>query len=187
MDEENKQEPQNSAGGEPESQASRPHVRVFGAEVNTGDGDWSRRGNESKEEWRKRKDEWKQNHRQHIEQNREQWKAQRQEWRNERHYGGGLFGGLVILLIGVLALLYTMGFVSHDFWHAVAPFWPILLILWGASIILGRHWFSRFILFLVALAILVLVIFYGLIKTDSPLVSSLSPNVVRAIETSQPQ
>jgi uncharacterized membrane protein len=187
MEDENKQEQQNNVGSEPESLASRPHVRVFGAEVNTGDGDWSQRRNESKEEWRKRKDEWKQKHRQHIEQNKEQWKAQRHEWRDEHRYGGSLFGGLVILLLGVLALLYTMGFVSHDFWHAILPFWPILFILWGASMILGRHWFSRFILFLVALAILILVVFYGLVKTDSPLVSSLSPNVVRAIQISQPK
>ena len=46
-----------------------------------------------------------------------------------------------------MALLYTLDTFPVAFWHAIEPFWPILLILWGASIILGRHWFSRFIAF----------------------------------------
>jgi hypothetical protein len=69
----------------------------------------------------------------------------------------------------------------------ILPFWPILLILWGASIILGRHWFARFIVFLLALAFLIVVIFYGLVKTDSPVVSSLSPTVVAAIQSARTQ
>jgi len=97
-----------------------------------------------------------------------------------------MFWGMILLFAGVIALLYTMGFISHAFWYAIVPFWPILLILWGASIILGRHWFARFILFLFALAFLIIIIFYGLVKTDSPLVSYLSPNVVRAVQTTQP-
>jgi len=92
-----------------------------------------------------------------------------------------------VLFVGVVALLYTMGFVSREFWHVILPFWPILLILWGASIILGRHWFARFIIFLLALAFLIVVIFYGLVKTDSPVVSSLSPTVVAAIQSAHTQ
>lgn len=183
MDEENKQES--------EQQAPHQHVRIFGAEVNaaggTTSGDWSRDKAETKEEWRKRKDKWKQQHREQIQQHREQWKAQRHDWHDDDHHGGGMFFGMILLFAGVIALLYTMGFISHAFWYAVLPFWPILLILWGASIILGRHWFARFVLFIFALAFLIIIIFYGLIKTDSPLVSSLSPSVVRAVEITQPQ
>jgi hypothetical protein len=148
-------------------------VHLFGAEVNGGEGGhWDDKSRaERKEEWRKRKDEWKMQHR---------------EWRHEHGHGGGVFWGMVLLFAGVVALLYTMGFISHSFWHAILPFWPILLIMWGASIILGRHWFARTILFLFALAFLIVIIFYGLVKSDSPLVSSLSPNVVSAIQNSQP-
>jgi hypothetical protein len=183
MDEQNKQEQEHNA----EQGGSHPHVQVFGMDVNSED--WAQRKSESREEWRKRKDEWKQQHREQ----REQWKAQRHDWHHDHgcdHYhGGGFFGGLTILFVGVIALLYSMGFVSHAFWHVIVPFWPVLLILWGASIILGRHWFARFIMFILTLAFLVAVVLYGLVKTDSPVVSSLSPNVVSAVSNinAQPQ
>ncbi len=187
MDEENKQEQENSSEAKPEAgqAGSRPHVQVFGMDVNSGD--WDQRKAETKEEWRARKEEWKRQHHEHKEQRREQWKMQRDEWRHDHHHEGGLFFGMILLFAGVVALLYTMGFVSHAFWHVILPFWPILLILWGASIILGRHWFARFIVFLLALAFLIAVIVYGLVKTDSPVVSSLSPTVVAAIQNTHTQ
>ena len=177
MDENNKQEQENKAeetnaeGGK----QNGPRVHLFGAEV-TGNGwekngDWAQHKAETKEEWRKRKQEWK---------------MQRRAWHDEHGHGGGVFWGMILLFAGVVALLYTMGLIAHPFWQAIAPFWPILLILWGASIILGRHWFARFILFIFALAFLIVIIFYGLVKSDSPLVSSLSPNVVSAIQNSPP-
>ena len=176
MDEQNKEQEHNAEINQ-EAGQSGPRVHLFGAEIN-GDGwdkssDWSKHKDESKEEWRKR---------------RQEWKMQRREWHHEHgHGGGGIFWGMVLLFAGVVALLYTMGLISHPFWHAILPFWPILLIMWGASIILGRHWFARFILFLFALAFLIVIIFYGLVKSDSPLVSMLSPNVVSAIQTAPTQ
>jgi hypothetical protein len=187
MDEEKKQEQENSSEVKPETGqgGSRPHVQVFGMDVNTS----GEHGN--KEDWRARKDEWKREHHEQRDQQRVEWrdqrKIQREQWRHNHHHEGGLFFGMIVLFVGVVALLYTMGFVSHAFWHAIAPFWPILLILWGASIILGRHWFARFILFIFALVILIAVIFYGLVKTDSPVVSYFSPTVVAAIQSAHTQ
>lgn len=181
MDEENKQEGQegnNNTGGEP----SQQHVHIFGAEVNSSGDSKS----ETKEDWRKRKQEWKQEHQAQRVQRRAEWRAQRDEWRQVHRHEGGMFWGLILLLVGVLALMYTMGYVSPVFWHAIIPFWPILLILWGASLVLGRHWFTRFILFLFALVFFVIVIIYGLVRAGSPLVSYLSPNVVRAVQAAQP-
>jgi hypothetical protein len=169
MDEENKQGQQNSSDSKPdasqgEQNGSRPRVHLFGMEVDgggSGNGsDWSKNKAETKEEWRNRKEEWKQAHREQ----REQWKMQHHGWHDDHHHGGGgMFFGMILLFAGVVALLYTMGLIAQPFWHAILPFWPILLILWGASIILGRHWFARFILFLFALAFLIVIIFYGLV------------------------
>jgi len=168
MDEESKQEAQGNSG-------SRPHVQVFGMDVNMS-------GEHGNADWHTRKDEWKRERHEQRDQRREQWKMQREQWRHEHHHEGGLFFGMIILFAGVVALLYTMGFVSHAFWYAIAPFWPILLILWGTSIILGHHWLARFIVFLLALAFFIAVIIYGLVKVNSPVVSSLSPTVVAAIQ-----
>jgi hypothetical protein len=179
MDEENKQESQGSsseAKAETGHGGSRPHVQVFGMDVNT--------SAESKEDWRARKDEWRAQHHEQREQHRAD---RREQWHHDHHHEGGLFFGMIVLFAGVVALLYTMGLVSHAFWHVILPFWPILLILWGASIILGRHWFARFIVFLLALAFLIAIIFYGLVKTDSSVVSFLSPTVVSAIQSAHTQ
>lgn len=176
MEEENKKQDAS------EDKSQHQHVRIFGAEVNTG-GDQGSTTGATKDEWRARKEEWKAKHQEH----REQWRARRKEWHQDRPHTGGFFGGLIVLLAGVLALLYTMGFVSPVFWRVIIPFWPILLILWGASIVLGQHWFARFVLFLLALAFLIAVIIYGLVRADSPLVSSLSPTVVAAIQSSNPR
>ena len=193
MDEENKQEGQNS-NSEAQQEAGRggshPHVQIFGMDVNTSGehgASWSKVSSETKEDWRARKDEWKREHHEQKTARREQWKAQREEWRHDHHHEGGLFFGMILFFAGVVGLLYTMGLVSHAFWHAILPFWPILLILWGASIILGRHWFARFILFLFALAFMIVIIFYGLVKADSPVVSYLSPTVVAAIQSAHTQ
>jgi hypothetical protein len=155
---------------------SRPHVRIFGADVDTGGGPAN-----SKEEWQKKKEQWKDERHAH----KEEWRMHRDEWRG--HHRGGSFFGLIILFIGVVTLLYTMGLVSRDFWHAIAPFWPILLILWGASIMLGRHWFSRLVLFVLAIGFLLAVILYGLVKIGSPIANSLSPGVVSSINNLHPQ
>jgi len=193
MEDENKEEQKNSGemGAQPEG-GQHQHVHIFGAEVNGGgvagtEADPGTRGeSETKEDWRARKQEWKQQHRAQMRQNREQWKAQRAEWKQTHRHEGSMFWGLIILLVGMLSLLYTLGYVSPVFWHSIIPFWPILLILWGASLVLGRNWFARFIVFIFALAFLIVVILYGLVRANSPLVSSLSPNVVQAVQNAQP-
>jgi hypothetical protein len=200
MDEENKQEQENNASEVEAKQevgqgGPRPHVQVFGMDVNTsgehGGADWRKTASdaksETKEDWRARKDGWKQHHHEQRDQQRAERRMQREDWRRDHHHEGGLFFGMIVLFVGVVGLLYTMGFVSHGFWLAIAPFWPILLILWGASIVLGRHWFARFIVFLLAVAFLVAVILYGLVKTNSPVVSSLSPTVMAAIQNTHTQ
>lgn len=192
MDDENKPDQQND-------QPPHEHVHIFGAEVNSGAGEnegvnggadgtaesasdtttpTSDTAAGSKAEWRARRRQWKQ-------EQRAQWKAQRAEWRQAHRHEGSMFWGLIILLIGVLALLDTMGYLSSAFWSAIVLFWPLLLILWGASLVLGRHWFARFIIFIFTIAFLIIVILYGLVRTDSPLVSYISPNVVRAVQSAQ--
>jgi cell wall-active antibiotic response 4TMS protein YvqF len=183
MDEENK--PEQEYVNEDQS---RPHVSVFGMDMDPGTaGSSTDQTNSSttgstttKEDWRRQKEEWKAQRRAQ----KEQWKAQRHDWHD--HHDSGFFPGLVIFFAGIVALLYTMGDVSSAFWHAITPFWPVLLILWGASIILGRHWFGRIILFLITVAFFSLVVVYGLEKINSPLINSLPPSITGQMNTTHP-
>jgi hypothetical protein len=151
----------------------RPHVRIFGADVDSQDGNG----------WRERREGWKKE--------REAWRDERRKTWNEHgvcggHHGGAFFG-LLILFLGILLLLGTMGLIPHGFWHAVLPFWPALLILWGLDILIGRNGFLRFLIALLALFFFLGVVVYGLAKTASSLVKNLPPGVVNAAGNINPQ
>lgn len=63
-----------------------------------------------------------------------------------------LAGGLLVLLIGVMFLLANAGYMDLGVWSLVARLWPVLLIIAGVTLLLGKglRWF------LVALLILVI-------------------------------
>lgn len=168
MDEDNKNDQQND-----NINTGRPHVRVFGMDMDNGSGEvrYSGRVQDSDKEARR--------------QRKEEWRMHRHDW-HQHSNGDGYFAGILLLLIGIVALAYTLGFISADFLTVIAPFWPILLILWGASIVLSKHWFSRLILFIFVLIFFVIICLYGLVRTNSPLVSSFSPNIKSSINNIHP-
>lgn len=163
-----------------------PHVRIFGAEVGPASADTHADGGTTSADGpHKRHAQWKAER----QARRAEWKARKQEmrqWRHEHHDGGRIFWGLIVLFVGIFALFYTIGLVPAGFWQTIWPFWPVLLILRGASIMLGGHWFARFIIFLLALAFFVAVAIYGLVRVDSPMSSDLPPNIVSQINNLHP-
>ncbi len=50
-----------------------------------------------------------------------------------------LIGPLILITIGVLFLLANMGMLPFTFWEIAVRFWPLLLILVGLDIIIGRR------------------------------------------------
>ncbi len=50
-----------------------------------------------------------------------------------------LIGPLILITIGVLFLLANMGTLPFSFWEIAVRFWPLLLILVGLDIIIGRR------------------------------------------------
>lgn len=81
------------------------------------------------------------------------------------------------MLVGVILLLNGFGLISHAFWVALVPFWPVILIIWGLDILLGRTSVGRILVALVAIALCVVVIVYGLAKVDPVVANSLPPSV----------
>ncbi len=83
---------------------------------------------------------------QRMEDRRQRWE-QRQEDRRarweerrarhaDRHHNHGIFFGVVVVAIGCLLLLDNLGiFRFHDIWQ----YWPVLLILWGASHVINSR------------------------------------------------
>ena len=49
-----------------------------------------------------------------------------------------VFWGLLVSLIGVLWLLGNLGVLNGGFWVEVWRLWPLLLVLWGVSLLIGK-------------------------------------------------
>ncbi len=69
-----------------------------------------------------------------------------------------LFWGLIISGIGILILLSNLGYLPNTFWQDVWRLWPIILVLWGISILFsGKRslgiWLSAIIIFIIVIGI----------------------------------
>lgn len=105
------------------------------------------------------------------------------DWDWERdHKDNGIVGGAILLVAGGILLLNTLGIIPWSFWHTVWQFWPVLLILIGLEIILGRNFLSRLVMLIVALVALGFIAAFGLREIGSPYVSKIPPDLMRAVE-----
>jgi hypothetical protein len=104
----------------------------------------------------------------------------REDVRNTRKVDseGHVLFGLLIIFGGLILLGNTLGAISWDFWHAIAPFWPVLLVLAGISTLLGPGFGSNLLMFVIALFVLSVITTAGLERIDSPLVAHLPQGLV---------
>ena len=52
----------------------------------------------------------------------------------------GKFGGpIIIILVGIILLLNTLGVLQWSFWSDLSRYWPVLVIAAGVSL-LWRNW-----------------------------------------------
>lgn len=89
--------------------------------------------------------------------------------------------GVAILLAGILLLLNTLGTIPWEIWNYIWMFWPVLLVLAGLKIILGRAPGVNILMFLASLAICGFIVVYGLIQVNSPLVNRLPSGIVNFV------
>ena len=90
--------------------------------------------------------------------------------RHRRHRRGGWVFGLILIFTGAVLLLNNMGVLPWSVWNFIWPLWPLLLVLIGLRIVFGRGWAGDLIVFIAALAILVLVLINALNRVNSPLI-----------------
>ncbi len=76
------------------------------------------------------------------------------EGERRRRRGRSLAGPLVLITVGVLLLLNTLEVLPWDTWQTIWRFWPLVLVLIGVELVLGRGnpWLSALIAFLVIAA-----------------------------------
>lgn len=71
-----------------------------------------------------------------------------------------LVGPLILITIGALALLANFGYLSSSFWITALQFWPLILILIGLEILIGRQsWAGSIIVLLIGLAMVAGIIY----------------------------
>jgi len=70
---------------------------------------------------------------------------------------GRIAFGLILIFIGVVYLAQSTGWININFSFDWWKLWPLLIIIFGLSIISGRGWFSGLIGLLVTLALLAIV------------------------------
>jgi len=59
--------------------------------------------------------------------------------RPPRRYSGALFFGIVLLALGVVLLLGTLGVIDWDVWDSIVRLWPILIIAGGLDGLFNRQ------------------------------------------------
>jgi hypothetical protein len=91
--------------------------------------------------------DWKEQRRQWHEQRR-QWRVQRRQW-HHRHGFPSIWGGAVLVAIGVVLLLDRLGIVAAE---TLFQYWPMVLVAGGLGMLLrpigwvGRIWFGLVVL-----------------------------------------
>ncbi len=105
------------------------------------------------EDW---KQDWKEN-----------WEKDWKWRRHERHqHGGNFVFGAVLIVAGGLFLLNALGIVSWDVWSHIWAFWPVILILLGAHLMLDREPALHSIMQVLTLVILIMIGLYAVRATN---------------------
>lgn len=86
--------------------------------------------------------------------------------------GSGAWG-FAVILAGVILLFNTLGLVSWGIWQFIWPFWPAFLVLVGIGIFLGKNAFARLVSSLLALAVMMVIFIYSLMRIESPMADYL--------------
>ena len=86
-------------------------------------------------------------------------------WRGHHH--GNPVGAVILIGIGILFLLNNFGIVSWNVWEYIIRFWPVILILIGLQILLGKSYASRIVIVILTIAIVALIL-WSAVQASQP-------------------
>lgn len=95
------------------------------------------------------------------------------DWGYRYRHRGNFIWGVILIVVGLVFLLNTLGLVSWQVWDHIWYFWPVLLILWGIKVILGRNVMSRIIVNILTLVILILILLFAIVQANPALKNNL--------------
>jgi predicted membrane protein len=76
----------------------------------------------------------------------------------EKEWRGSSVGAIFLILLGLIFLLNNFGVLPWSVWSILWRFWPIIFILWGLQAIFGRSRFSRLIVGLISLIVVLFIL-----------------------------
>lgn len=95
---------------------------------------------------------------------------------------GDIIAGLIIITVGIILLGNNLGLISWQFWETIIRFWPLLFILMGVQVILGNSLLARLTVFMITLALLFVVVVFGLQAINWPYLPTLPLFLTQIIE-----
>lgn len=94
--------------------------------------------------------------------------------KKEHECHGSLAWGLTLILVGIVLLLLNLGILPSFNWGMLVKFWPVIIILIGVDILVGR---SDLVSSLVGLFIFTTILGVAFIYISPQLVSSLPQGI----------
>ncbi len=91
--------------------------------------------------------------------------------RNDK--AGDIIFALLLIFAGGMFLANNLGIIPWEIWTELWRYWPVLLILWGLRIVLGKSNGSRLLLGFLAFLAFVLILGNGLKTVGSPVIHYL--------------
>ena len=94
--------------------------------------------------------------------------------RHDHEHGGSFVFGALLIVGGSLFLLNVLGIVNWDVWNHIWAFWPVLLILLGAHLMLEREPELHGLMQVITLVVLILIALYA-VRAVNPTIHYYPP------------
>lgn len=84
---------------------------------------------------------------------------------HKKHGDRGYVGAFILIFIGTILLLNNLELLPWLVWNELWKFWPLIIILIGIQILLGKSWLARALISLITLSTLAGVLIYVLVSS----------------------
>lgn len=105
----------------------------------------------------------------------------KQKIRRHRRDNDSITWGIFLIFAGFILLLNTIGSLPWQIWDELWKFWPLLIVLGGINIVLGKNPLSRLIMLVLTISIIGLAFLIAIDRTDSGITNRLPENIQNGV------